>query len=426
MGLGSAPAHACRTARTASTTFTAPSGMTIADFTLTPPADLPQRRAGQRHPPAVRDLHARRHRVRRRGRLPARDPRPPARPGQLVRLSGDQRRRARSTVSRASFPALAGYTGNATSLQIVVGCFNGSKNTPARPPAGGGDRAPALGRARGAQRPDARRPPRRGLRAAGRRAPQRLRRRHARRQRQRRHPPGRDRRPQRRRRSSAARTTARARAPTPARPARRGCEKAVPEPQQRDRAPDQAARRPAHAEGPRHRRRRQRHASRARTWSTSPRRPTAAAQRQRRRPTAARSARTSRGTRKRTRPSATAAGAGQRPAAQLRRARRSPARCSRSSRATAARARTSSGAGRRPRPARTALQAPRRAAASRLVQVAWASHIHDPSPQESAYLTLNARASSSLHATPRVGRRRPDAAASRHRCAASIPRAACR
>jgi hypothetical protein len=36
------------------------------------------------------------------------------------------------------------------------------------------------------------------------------------------------------------------------------------------------------------------------------------------------------------------------------------------------------------------------------VQVAWASHVRDPSPQESAYLTLNARASSSLRATPRV------------------------
>jgi hypothetical protein len=45
-----------------------------------------------------------------------------------------------------------------------------------------------------------------------------------------------------------------------------------------------------------------------------------------------------------------------------------------------------------------------RAAASRLVQVAWASHIHDPSPQESAYVTLNARASSSLRARPRVVR----------------------
>jgi hypothetical protein len=45
-----------------------------------------------------------------------------------------------------------------------------------------------------------------------------------------------------------------------------------------------------------------------------------------------------------------------------------------------------------------------RAAASRLVQVAWASHIHDPSPQESAYVSLNARASSSLHASPRAVR----------------------
>jgi hypothetical protein len=43
-----------------------------------------------------------------------------------------------------------------------------------------------------------------------------------------------------------------------------------------------------------------------------------------------------------------------------------------------------------------------RAAASRLVQVAWASHIHDPSPQESAYVTLNARASASLRAAPQV------------------------
>jgi hypothetical protein len=43
-----------------------------------------------------------------------------------------------------------------------------------------------------------------------------------------------------------------------------------------------------------------------------------------------------------------------------------------------------------------------RAAASRLVQVAWASHIRDPSPQESAYVTLNARASSTLHASPKL------------------------
>ena len=43
-----------------------------------------------------------------------------------------------------------------------------------------------------------------------------------------------------------------------------------------------------------------------------------------------------------------------------------------------------------------------RAAASRLVQVAWASHVHDPAPQESAYVTMNARASSSLRASART------------------------
>jgi hypothetical protein len=49
-----------------------------------------------------------------------------------------------------------------------------------------------------------------------------------------------------------------------------------------------------------------------------------------------------------------------------------------------------------------------RAAASRLTQVAWRSHTKDPGFQESAYLTLNARAASSLRASPRtvdVGRR---------------------
>ena len=49
-----------------------------------------------------------------------------------------------------------------------------------------------------------------------------------------------------------------------------------------------------------------------------------------------------------------------------------------------------------------------RAAASRLVQVAWASHIHDPSPQASAYVTLYVRASSSLRASRRaIGIGRP-------------------
>ena len=42
-----------------------------------------------------------------------------------------------------------------------------------------------------------------------------------------------------------------------------------------------------------------------------------------------------------------------------------------------------------------------RAAASRLTQIAWRSHTNDPGFQENAYVTLNARASSSLKARPR-------------------------
>lgn len=43
---------------------------------------------------------------------------------------------ARGTVSRASFPALAGYTGNANVLHLRVGCFN--RGTPCSVAAGGG------------------------------------------------------------------------------------------------------------------------------------------------------------------------------------------------------------------------------------------------------------------------------------------------
>ena len=130
-----------------------------------PPADLPQRRAGQRHAPALRHLQARRHGVRRRRPLPERDARPPARPGSWYGYPENNVVVPRSTVSRASFPALAGYAGNATSLQIAVGCFNGAENTACTTAGGGGDREPALGRARRAQRPDAAGRLRRGLRA---------------------------------------------------------------------------------------------------------------------------------------------------------------------------------------------------------------------------------------------------------------------
>ena len=60
----------------------------------------------------------------------------------------------RSTVSRASFPALAGYTGDATTLQIAVGCFNGSVDTACTAAGGRRHLAPALRRPGRAQRPD--------------------------------------------------------------------------------------------------------------------------------------------------------------------------------------------------------------------------------------------------------------------------------
>ena len=43
-----------------------------------------------------------------------------------------------------------------------------------------------------------------------------------------------------------------------------------------------------------------------------------------------------------------------------------------------------------------------RAAATRLTQIAWRSHTNDPGFQESAYVTLSVRASSSLSARPRA------------------------
>jgi hypothetical protein len=44
----------------------------------------------------------------------------------------------KSTVRRSSFPALAGYAGTATTLQIAVGCFDGTVNTACSVAAGGG------------------------------------------------------------------------------------------------------------------------------------------------------------------------------------------------------------------------------------------------------------------------------------------------
>jgi hypothetical protein len=123
---------------TASTTFTAPAGMTIADFTLTrqltyrngPPAD------GTRPLYALYRLGgtvfagAGRYQDATRDRLHAQ--------GSWYGYPENNVVVPRSTVSRASFPALAGYAGDATSLQIVVGCYNGPRNT-ACTTAGGGE-----------------------------------------------------------------------------------------------------------------------------------------------------------------------------------------------------------------------------------------------------------------------------------------------
>jgi hypothetical protein len=123
---------------TGTTTFTAPTGMTIADFTLTrqltyrngAPAD------GTRRLYAIYTLggtvfagaghydNATRNRLHDQGSWYGY-------PEANVVVP-------RSVVSRASFPALAGYAGTATTLQIAVGCFNGTVNTPCSVAAGGG------------------------------------------------------------------------------------------------------------------------------------------------------------------------------------------------------------------------------------------------------------------------------------------------
>ena len=114
---------------TGTTTFTAPSGMTIADFTLT--RQLTYRNgtpaSGTRPLYAIYKLGstvfagAGRYENATRNRLHAQ--------GSWYGHPENNVVVPRSTVSRASFPALAGYTGTATTLQIAVGCFNGSVDT---------------------------------------------------------------------------------------------------------------------------------------------------------------------------------------------------------------------------------------------------------------------------------------------------------
>ena len=123
---------------TGTTTFTAPSGMTIADFALT--RQLTYRNgapaSNTRRLYAIYKLgstvfagaghydNATRNRLQTQGSWYGY-------PEANVVVP-------KSTVSRASFPALAGYTGTATTLQIAVGCFNGTVNTTCSVAAGGG------------------------------------------------------------------------------------------------------------------------------------------------------------------------------------------------------------------------------------------------------------------------------------------------
>ena len=123
---------------TGSTTFTAPAGMTIADFTLTrqltyrngAPAD------GTRPLYAIYKLGgtvfagAGRYHNATRARLNG--------VGSWYGYPESNVVVPRSTVRRSSFPALAGYRGDARTLQIAVGCFNGSIKTACTVAAGGG------------------------------------------------------------------------------------------------------------------------------------------------------------------------------------------------------------------------------------------------------------------------------------------------
>ena len=123
---------------TGTTTFTAPTGMTIADFTLT--RQLTYRNgapaSGTRRLYAIYKLggtvfagaghfeNATRNRLNSVGSWYGY-------PEKNIVVP-------RSTVSRSSFPALAGYAGTAKTLQIAVGCFDGTVNTPCSVAAGGG------------------------------------------------------------------------------------------------------------------------------------------------------------------------------------------------------------------------------------------------------------------------------------------------
>ena len=386
---------------TGTTTFAAPSGMTIADFTLT--RQLTYRNgapaSNTRRLYAIYKLgstvfagaghydNATRNRLQTQGSWYGH-------PEANVVVP-------KSTVSRASFPALAGYTGTATTLQIAVGCFNGTVNDAVLRRRRRRHLAPDLRRPHRAQRPDAPERGRRGERPAGRRPPRRLGRRHVRRR-----PTTAASGASRSSTSAAAawsasRTTAPARAPTPARPARSACKKACPN------LRNETVRPTSLAAGRRTLRLRVIDAGGnvteqgpyvvdvATPSDRGPLNGSGATDGGKLTAHFSGGSKTHKtvGYRKRATVTGRLLNSAGRPVSGallnvFTRDRRSGA-------AFVQRwtAKTD---------AEGLYRVKVRAAASRLVQVAWASHVRDPSPQESAYVTLNARASSSLKASPRV------------------------
>jgi hypothetical protein len=123
---------------TGSTTFTAPAGMTIADFTLTrqltyrngTPADGTRRLFAIYKLGSTVFAGAGHYANATRNRLNG--------VGSWYGYPEANVVVPKSTVRRSSFPALAGYRGDARTLQIAVGCFNGSVDTACTTAAGGG------------------------------------------------------------------------------------------------------------------------------------------------------------------------------------------------------------------------------------------------------------------------------------------------
>ena len=174
-----AAARASRSAPPAPPRFTAPSGMTIADFTLTRQLTYRNGAPADGHAPALRDLQARRHRVRRRRPLRERDAQPPQRRRLLVRLPGEQRRRPAQHRLAGELPRPGGLRRPRHDAADRRRLLQRQHRHRVHGRRGRRDLAPAVRRPGRAQRPDAARRLGRGHGPAERRPPPRLRPHHA-------------------------------------------------------------------------------------------------------------------------------------------------------------------------------------------------------------------------------------------------------